>query len=119
MVFSFALLGQRLSWLLLYSVCNQNEHSVIHEDDAGRIERSSGEKFDGRDIRLGVTAGCKDLGCTLFEVLPERNPALYHYHTANRTVYVLDGAGMLTTAAGETKISALAASWVRGRTPSE
>lgn len=84
----------------------QNGQNVTHENKAERIERSHGETFDGTGIRLGATAGSEDLGCTLFEVPPERSPVPYHYHTANEeAIYVLDGTGMLRTETGKIEIS--------------
>ncbi|MFC6960626.1 cupin domain-containing protein [Halocatena marina] len=83
-----------------------NEHGVVHEDEAEQMERSHGEKFAGTGLRLGATAGSEELGCTLYEVPPERSPVPYHYHTANEeAIYVLDGTGRLRTETEEIDIS--------------
>lgn len=46
--------------------------------------------------QLGEEADGEDLGCSLYELPPEKKSWLYHYHTANEeAVYVLDGTGTL------------------------
>lgn len=87
-------------------VVTENKRNVIHEDEAETIEGSHGERFAGKGILLGATAGSKNLGCTLYEVPPDRSPVPYHYHTANEeAIYVLEGTGILRTESGNTEIS--------------
>jgi uncharacterized cupin superfamily protein len=84
----------------------QHERNVIHEDEAEVLERPHGETFAGQGTLLGAAAGSENLGCTLFEVPPDRSPVPYHYHNANEeALYILEGKGTLRGNSGEEEIS--------------
>lgn len=80
--------------------------TVITEDDVEWMDRSHGETFASRRVKLGVAAGTENLGCSLYEIPPERSHCPYHYHSANEeALYVLDGEGTLRGNSGEEDIS--------------
>lgn len=80
--------------------------NVVNEDEAEWIERSHGEGFASRRACLGVAAGSENLGCSLYEIPPDRSHCPYHYHSANEeALYVLAGSGTLRSNAGEQAIS--------------
>ena len=70
--------------------------NVVSEGDLEWSEQAHGDKFGHRRKQLGSAAGGQGVGCSLYEVPPERTAFLRHYHLANEeAIYVLEGSGTL------------------------
>ena len=58
-----------------------------------------------RRKELSNAVGASELGCSLYELLPDGRSWPYHYHTANEeAVYVLSGEGTLRHEEGESSL---------------
>lgn len=69
--------------------------------DLDWAERGRGDRFAFRRKRLADRAGGRDLGCSLYEVPPDKRPWPTHYHEGNEeALYVLSGSGTLRTREG-------------------
>ena len=69
-------------------------------------EMTHGDVFTVREKVLGGAAGSEELGCTLYELPPNRRTWPYHYHLGNEeALYVLSGEGTLRTESGTRPIS--------------
>jgi uncharacterized cupin superfamily protein len=83
-----------------------NHPRVVGESDLEWSEHSHGERFGSRRKQLGLSAGGKKLGCSLYEVPPGRRAWPYHYHLANEeAIYVLEGSGNLRIGGEEIRVS--------------
>jgi len=70
-----------------------------------------GSRFDNKSKPLGVKAGGKSLGCTLYEVPPGKRAFPLHAHLANEeAIYVLEGEG--TMRIGESRVPVRAGDYV-------
>lgn len=70
-------------------------------------EITHGERFHMRIRRLGVGAGGRKLGCSLYEIPAGRRSWPYHFHRANEeAIYVLEGKGTIRLPGGERPIRA-------------
>lgn len=59
-------------------------------------QRTDHDPFAFRRKQLGAAGGGDDLGCSLYEVPPDKRAWPRHYHSANEeALYILDGAGEL------------------------
>jgi uncharacterized cupin superfamily protein len=77
-------------------------------DDLNVFTTTSWERDLGaaRGTRLGPGAGCKDLGCSLFELDPGGQATPYHVHHGNEELLVvLDGELELRTPEGRRAVS--------------
>lgn len=79
------------------------EH-VVREGDREWTETEHGE-HGFRRAQLGAQAGGEQLGCSLYELPPDKRSWPLHYHTGNEEgIYVLSGEGTLRTGDGETAL---------------
>lgn len=59
-----------------------------------------------RRKRLAAAAGGEEIGCSLYELPPDKRSWPYHYHTGNEeAIYVLAGSGTARLADGEHDLS--------------
>ena len=80
--------------------------NVVSEKNLEWGESSNGEKFGYRRKSLSLATGGEKLGCSLYEVGPDRRAWPFHYHAANEeAIYVLDGSGTLRIGGDEIPIS--------------
>ena len=56
---------------------------IVNEKSVEWREMSHGDRFHFRGRQLGVPAGGRKLGCSLYELEPGKQAFPYHYHTAN------------------------------------
>ena len=69
---------------------------IVHRNDVAPLERTHGEKFAFQGRPLGMAAGSRKLGCTLYQVPPGKTAFPAHVHHANEeAIYILSGAGSL------------------------
>lgn len=81
----------------------------MQKTNAENIEWKEYEQRDERLRRkeLSNAVDGSELGCSLYELLPEGESWPYHYHTANEeAVYVLEGEGILRHEDGEDSLVA-------------
>ena len=84
--------------------CGVNHPNVVNENELEWGEQSHGERFGYRRKQLGSAACGERLGCSLYEVPPERRAWPYHYHLANEeAIYVLHGSGTLRLVNGRSQ----------------
>jgi uncharacterized cupin superfamily protein len=81
-----------------------------HVTDVDELDWSATEfppHFACKSKRLGVAAGNKRLGCSLYEVAPGKRAFPMHAHLANEeALYVLEGEGTVRIADGEVHVQA-------------
>ncbi|WP_266078033.1 cupin domain-containing protein [Haladaptatus caseinilyticus] len=75
---------------------NDERPRVVSESNLDWDEESHGDEFHVRRKQLGAKSGGEQLGCSLYELPPERKSWPFHYHTGNEeAIYVLAGEGTL------------------------
>ena len=76
--------------------------AIVHERDLEWMELSHGDRIGFKRKLLGQAAGAEKLGCSMFEVAPDKRAWPFHYHFANEeALYVLAGSGTLRLGAEE------------------
>lgn len=84
----------------------RNHPNVINEKKLEWVEQSHGKKFSLRRKSLSAATEGKKLGCSLYEVPPEKRALPYHYHSANEeAICILEGKGTLRMDGEEIEIS--------------
>lgn len=80
--------------------------NVINEADVEWVESRRGERWGERRRQLGMAAGGRKLGASVYELEPGRRSWPYHFHLANEeAIYVLAGAGTLRIGTGEVAVA--------------
>jgi uncharacterized cupin superfamily protein len=78
--------------------------SKVNEADLDWSDYDHGES-QFRRKQLSAAVGAEDLGCSLYELPPEKRSWPYHYHTANEeAIFVLAGEGQLRGDDGEQRL---------------
>lgn len=73
-----------------------SDDGVIHGEDLPWSEHETGELFAHRRRQLSRAAGGRRLGCSMFELDPNKTAFPFHYHLGNEeAVYVLQGEATL------------------------
>jgi uncharacterized cupin superfamily protein len=80
--------------------------NVVRADELAWAEQSHGERFAHRRKQLSAASGAEKLGCSLYEIPPERRAWPYHYHLANEeAIYILEGSGVLRIGESEVEVA--------------
>jgi uncharacterized cupin superfamily protein len=83
------------------------DRPTVHANALEWEEVRSDARYGIRRKALGKLAGGQKLGCSLYELLPNRRSWPYHYHCANEEAYyVLEGQGALRLDNVERQIAA-------------
>lgn len=84
--------------------------NVVNIDEVEPSTNSKG-KFGCSYRRLGDAAGGSEIGCTWYEVPPERTAFPFHYHCLEEeSIYVLEGEGTLRL--GDQRVAVRAGDYV-------
>ncbi len=71
---------------------------VVNEKKLNWITYKNGERFLFFRKRLGLSAGSRNLGCSLYEVPPKKQSFPLHFHHSNEeAIFILSGCGLLRT----------------------
>ena len=81
--------------------------NIVHTDEVDWYDKSHGKRYEWRRKCLGLEAGSRKLGCSLYELMPGKQSFPYHYHHGNEeAIYMLEGEGVLRLPSGNVPVKA-------------
>ena len=81
--------------------------TIVNRDELDWTERDHDDTFVLARKRLALAAGGDHLGCTLFQIPPDKRAHPYHFHYGNEeALYILAGEGVLRLAGDHHEIEA-------------